>query len=165
MLRYLKETRDFGILYSKDYENTTLIGYSDADYANDRETRRSTTGYVFLICGGPVTWACQRQKSVSLSTTEAEYVAASNATREAVWLRQLLLEVGKEVNATTLCVDNQSAIKLIKNPVFHKKSKHIDVSYHFVREKYEDNVINVKYVHTTEQLADIYTKALPKATF
>lgn len=161
----MKETRDFGILYSKDYKDEKLVGYSDADYVNDRETRCSTTGYVFLMCGGPITWACQRQKSASLSTTEAEYVAASNATREAVWLKQLLTEIGEEqTNGTTLYIDNQSTIK-IQIPVFHKRSKHIDVAYHFVREKYKNNVINVKYIPTTEQLADISQKLCPKLLF
>lgn len=126
IIRYLKETRDFGILYNKQHDSRQLIGYSDADYANDRDTRRSTTGYVFMMCGGPITWTCQRQKSVSLSTTEAEYIAGSNASRETVWLRQLLLEIGHEqTDATTLYIDNQSTIKLIQNPVFHKRSKHI----------------------------------------
>lgn len=166
IIRYLKGTKDLGILYSKNCSNAELIGFSDSDHANDPETARSTTGYVFLMSGGPITWACRRQESVSLSTTEAEYVAASLAAREAVWLRHLLLEIGEEqVHATTLCIDNRSAIKLVQNPIFHKRTKHIKVAYHFIRERYEDNEIDVKYVSTKEQLADIFTKALPNANF
>lgn len=134
VFKYLKATRTHGIKYVRNDKNETLIGYSDADYANDPDTRRSMNGYVFLMSAGPVTWCCQCQKSVALSTTEAEYVAASNASREVLWLRQLISEIDEiSDSGTVLCVDNQSAIKLIKNPVFHRRSKHIDVVYHFIR--------------------------------
>ena len=93
-------------------------------------------------------------------------MAASNASREVLWLRQLISEIDEiSDSGTVLCVDNQSAIKLIKNPVFHRRSKHIDVVYHFIREKFEENIIDIKYVPSAEQVADIFTKALPKVAF
>ncbi|XP_033230350.1 secreted RxLR effector protein 161-like [Belonocnema kinseyi] len=134
ILRYLIGTADFGIMYKSCGSKLELRGYSDADYAGDVVMRRSTTGYVFMLAGGPITWSSQRQKLVTLSTTETEYFAAATATKEAVWLRKLLDDIGfQAAGASALFVDNQSAIKLIKNPEFHKRTKHIDVRYHFIR--------------------------------
>ncbi|GBO04460.1 Retrovirus-related Pol polyprotein from transposon TNT 1-94 [Araneus ventricosus] len=110
----------------------------------------------------------QKQSTVSTSTTETEYIAASIAVKEVSWLRQLLQDVSEGElcdEGITLFVDNQSAIKLIKNPVFHKRTKHIDVRYHFIGEKCDDGSVNIKYVKYEEQLADIFTKALPKVKF
>lgn len=161
IFRYLNGTIDLGIRYQRSGNATTLTGYSDADYAGDTETRRSTTGYIFTISGGAVSWASQRQSMVSLSTTEAEYIAASTATKELVWLRRLLNDVDSQCDQpSVLYIDNQSAIKLIRNPEFHKRSKHIDIRYHFVREKLASNELIVKYVNTNEQCADFLTKAL-----
>lgn len=153
-------------MYRNGGSNFELIGYSDADYAGDIETRRSTTGYVFCLANGAVTWSSQRQKMVTLSTTEAEYVAASTAVRETIWLRKLLSDIGCPcASETTLYVDNQSAIKLVKNPVFHKRTKHIDIRYHFIREKTESKEIKVEYVPSENQLVDIFTKPIPKDHF
>lgn len=166
IISYVAGTVKYGIEYRSGGRSPILEGYSDADFAGDVETRRSTTGYMFELAGGPVTWASQRQKLVTLSTTEAEYVAASITSREAVWLRRLLSEIEcpcKE--ATTIYVDNQSAIRLVKNPEFHKRTKHIDVRYHFVREKVHSGELSVEYLQTKEQKADIFTKALPKNRF
>ena len=143
-----------------------LIGFSDADYAGDIETRRSTTGYVFYLANGAVSWSSQRQKLVTLSTNEAEYLAASVATRELVWLRKLLKDIGCPcAEETTLFVDNQSTIQLVKNPVYHKRTKHIDIRYHFVREKIESKDALVEYVPSEKQRANIFTKALPRERF
>lgn len=120
IFRYIKGTKNLGIFFSNK-NNSELTGYSDADYAGDQETRRSTSGYVFTLNGGCVTWSPKRQTSVSLSTTEAEFIAASEATKEAIWLRKLLLDIGHQcVGSTILYVDNQSAIKLSRNPEFHQ---------------------------------------------
>lgn len=138
-----------------------FVGYSDADYAGDSETRKSTSGCVFHLGSGTVSWASVRQQSVSTSTTESEYVAACQAIKELIWLKHLVVELlpNQTINAK-LYMDNQSAIKLIKNPVFHKRTKHIDVQYHFVREKFQDDQFKLEYVNTENQLADILTKAL-----
>lgn len=107
---------------------------------------KKSSGYVFLINGSAVTWKTQRQSSVTCSTAEAEYFAASEACKEAIWITQLLVEIGVCVKPVDLCVDNQSAVKLIKNPVFHHRSKHIDFRYHYVRERYSNKEIDVKFI-------------------
>ena len=163
---YLQGTIDYGIKYVSGGSEAMLIGFSDADYAGDVETRRSTTGYVFCLSNGAVTWSSQRQRLVTLSTTEAEYVAASTAAREVVWLRRLLSDIGCPCDKeTTLYVDNQSAIHLVRNPVFHKRTKHIDVHFHFIREKVNEGKIRVEYVPSENQRADMFTKALPRDRF
>ena len=165
ILRYVKETVDYGILYDGSNE-LPLTGYSDSDFAGDRDDRRSTTGYVYVLAGGAVSWTSQRQRIVALSTTEAEYIAASQATKEAIWLRRLLFDLGFDSDGPTeLSVDNQGAIKLTKNDEFHKRTKHIDVRYHFVREKVANEDISISYVPSKENLADIFTKALPRDYF
>lgn len=164
IFRYLRGTTSLGITYGRS--NTELVGYTDSDYAGDSDTRRSTSGYVFKIGGGAVTWMSQRQKVVALSTTEAEYIAASEATKEAIWLRLLLSGIGVNMdNPIEMRLDNQGSIKLIGNPQFHKRTKHIDVRYHFIREKFENGDIDVSYVPSEDELADILTKGLAKNVF
>lgn len=167
IIRYLKSTPNTGIKYgATDSKYPNLIGYSDSDFANDPDTRKSTSGYIFKLNGGAVTWSSQRQQTVSLSTSEAEYIGSSNATKEAIWVRRLLQDLGELENGpTTLCVDNQSAIRLVKNAEHHKRTKHIDIKYHFVREKYENGEVNIIFVPSKEQLADITTKPLSKDQF
>ena len=168
IMKYLKSTPHHGIQYMPVSECQNLIGYSDADFAGDMDTRRSTTGYVFMLSNGAITWCTSRQSSVSTSTTESEYIAASTAVKEIMWLRQLLHDIGETSlcgESVTLFIDNQSAIKLIKNPVYHKRTKHIDIKFHFIREKYQDKTINIQYINSNEKLADIFTKALPKDKF
>ncbi|KAK9880167.1 hypothetical protein WA026_015496 [Henosepilachna vigintioctopunctata] len=115
--------------------------------------------------GGPITWCSQKQKTTALSTTEAEFVAACEAAKEILWLQQLLLDLGENITSVPLYVDNQSAIKLISNPVYHKKTKHIDVKFNFIREKVELGVIKLNYIPSNSQLADMLTKALPTQAF
>lgn len=126
----------------EDYE---LIGFTDADYAGNPDMRRSTGGYVFTLCGGPVFW--MSQKTVVMSMTEAEYIAANDATKEMIWLKRFLESVGAINNGpTTMKIDNQGTIKLIKNLEYHKRIKHIEVRYHFIRKKYDDRQIEIVYV-------------------
>lgn len=159
IMRYIKGHITYGI----KFENVTNLPlsfciYSDADYAGDIDSRKSTSGYMFMLSNGIIGWASERQKSVALSTTESEYVAASTAIREMVWLQHLLKELQpKDVWQPNLYMDNESALKLIKNPVHHKRSKHIDVKFHFVREKYQEKLFNLLHVPTDEQNADIFT--------
>ncbi|KAG5871047.1 hypothetical protein JTB14_021194 [Gonioctena quinquepunctata] len=141
IIRYLNATSELGIHYSKE-EQLQLSGFSDSDYASDKDTRKSTTGYIFKLCNGAVTWSSKRQHAVTLSTTEAEYVASCQATKEAIWIRRLMNDIGESVSiATPLNIDNQSAIKLIHNPEFHNRTKHVDIQFHFVREKFQDGEI------------------------
>lgn len=164
IFKYLQATKEYGIFYSGSMLD--LYAYSDADYAGDEDSRRSTTGYVCTLAGGPVTWTSQKQKCVTLSTTEAEYIAASNTAQEVCWLRNMLQElciIGND--PINLFVDNQSAIRLVDNPVHHKKTKHIDIKFHHIRECVENKYIVVKYVCSEDQLADIFTKALARDKF
>nr|CAE03285.2 OSJNBb0046P18.1 [Oryza sativa Japonica Group] len=142
------------------------VVYSDSDLAGDLDEQKSTSGQIFFVNGGPVTWQSSKQKVVALSSCEAEYIAVAAATCQSVWLAWLLAEVmGDEVAAPLLKVDNQSTISLIKNPVHHDRSKHIDVKYHYIRECAEKKLIEVMSVGTAEQLGDIFTKSLGRTRF
>jgi hypothetical protein len=146
--------------------DANLIGYVDSDWASDKNDRRSITGYVFLICGGAVSWSSKKQHSTAQSSTEAKYMAGAHAAKKVAWLRTFLSEIGRILNSPTrLLVDNQSAIALTKNPEFHNRTKHIAVRYHFIREKMEEGELAPEYVPTNEQVVDILTKGLPKAKF
>jgi transposase InsO family protein len=166
VFRYLQATSTHGIRFSGSGDGD-LIGYSDADWAGDIDTRRSTSGYVFLLNGGCISWRSKKQRTVALSSTEAEYMALSEATQEAVWLKAFMRELGEDVGdgALTVYEDNQGAIALAKNPEFHKRTKHIDIRYHFVREKVEDGQVMLEYCPTQEMLADLMTKPIAAAQF
>ena len=138
-----------------------MLGYCDADYAGDIDTRRSTTGYVFLLNGGAISWSSRRQATVAASTTEAEYMAEAQAAKEALWVRKLLGDLGVAAPRIKILADNQSAIKLANNPVTSARSKHIDVLYHFVRERVARGEVEFEYVASSEMVADVLTKAVP----
>lgn len=166
VIRYLKGTNTYGILFPYNGDNQlSLSAYSDADFAGEAHTRKSTSGYCFLLGMGLISWGSERQKSVALSTTESEYIAGSQTVKEMVWIDQLLRNLNQDIEKPLLHMDNQSALKLIKNPEFHKRTKHIDVRYHFIREKFENNLFDLIYVGTHNQLADIFTKPLPRVQF
>lgn len=162
IIRYLIKTKNLCIKYQG---HESLIAYSDSDFAGDLDTRKSTTGYIFMLNGGPISWISQKQSCIALSTTEAEFMASCEAAKNLLWLKQFFKEIDVSQDCTTLCVDNQSTIKLINNPVYHKKTKHIDVKFHFIREKVKEKLIFIKYVQSSDQLADILTKALPVLKF
>ena len=166
VFRYLQATPTHGICFSGSGDGE-LIGYSDADWAGDIESRRSTSGYVFVLNGGCISWRSKKQRTVALSSTEAEYMALSEATQEAVWLKAFMRELGQDAGNSALTVyeDNQGAIALAKNPEFHKRTKHIDIRYHFVREKVEDGQMQLEYCSTQEMLADLMTKPIAAAQF
>lgn len=164
VLRYLKGTIDYGVQYETKNGKDELVLYSDADYAGDKETRRSTTGYVSVFAGGPITWKSQFQKTVALSTMEAEYMALSAGVQEIIWMRRLMKELEEDngTKPTTIYCDNQSTICFTKDPVHHQRSKHIDVRYHFARQAQEENVVAVKYIPTELMVADPLTKPCNK---
>lgn len=164
ILKYLKGTSRHGLYYENE-SNAKIHVYSDADYARDTETRRSSTGYVLKLGSSTITWSSQRQKIVVLSTTEAEYVAACQAVKELTWVKRLFRNLTPTTQTTVLHIDSQSAMRLIKNPEFHKRSKHIDVKYHFIREMYASKQFTLEYIPTNEQQADIFTKPLTKEAF
>jgi hypothetical protein len=165
ILRYLKGTKDYGCRYGKGTDlKPFLLGYSDSDFAGDVVDRKSTTGVVYFLGGNMVTWVSQKQKIVTLSSCEAEYVAA--AACQGVWLSRLVGDLlGTKEAQVKLLMDNMSAIALSKNPVHHDRSKHIDTKFHFIRECIEEGKVEVQHIGTVEQLADIFTKALGRARF
>jgi len=153
-------------VFSTEGIDPTLTGYSDADWGGDLSTRRSTTEYVFQIQGSTVSWCSRRQACVSRSSTEAEYIALSTACQEGVWLRRLLSDIEINQNGpSTVFDDNQGAIELSKNPKFQNRTKHIDVSYYYVREQVNLNIISVKHCPTEDMIADVMTKGLSKTVF
>ena len=141
--------------------------YVDADYAADTDNRRSITGYIFMLAGAPISWQSRQQSSVALSTMEAEYMAACAATQEAIWLRLLLkdLHILDHDQPLVIREDNTACIAFSKNSGDYKKSKHIDVRYHFVRERVAAGEVTLEYIATADQLADILTKPLDFPSF
>ena len=162
--RYLKGTLDMRLQYNCTDDH--LVGYSDADWANDLDDRHSVTGNVFVMSGGAVSWLNQKQTTVALSMAEAEYVALGFAAQEAIWLQQLLLDLRANPEAPiNIFEDNQGTIAMVKNPVGHKRTKHIDIKHHFIRETMQAKAINVSYCPSKNMLADIFTKSLPRTQF
>ena len=131
VLRYVKGTEDSGLLYKQGESNAELIGYSNSDFAGDCNDRKSTSGHIFFFGGMAVSWSSQKQSIVALSSCEAEYIAATTASCQAIWMNRLIEELIKnEQLKAKVTVDNQSAITLSKNPVHHSRTKHIDTRYH-----------------------------------
>lgn len=165
VLRYVKGTINCGVFYKKG-GNDMLIGYTDSDYAGDLDDRKSTSGSVFLMSSGAVSWSSTKQPIVTLSTTEAEFIAAASSSCQAVWLRRILGNLNQVQGSPTLVYcDNISAIKLSKNPVMHGRSKHIDVRFHFLRDLVKNGVVELIQCSTQDQVADILTKPLKLDAF
>jgi len=163
ILRYLSGTRSHGIRYTALPQDSDFFGYSDAAFMN-AEDSKSTSGYVFLAGNGAITWCSKRQTIQAQSSTEAEYVALSETAREACWLRNLYSELGllQEKNPTLIRGDNEGSLAMAKNPQFHKRSKHIDLRWHLIRELIQGGLITVESCRNPEQTADVLTKALPR---
>ena len=160
IFRYLAGTIEYGLVYAKD-SLVECCGYSDADWAGDADDRKSTSGYVFQVGNGSVSWKCNKQTCVALSTAEAEYMALSSAAQEAIWMSQLLSELQREpVKCVTIYEDNQSAICLSKNPQFHGRSKHIAIKYHFIRDNVKNGTVDIEYCRSEDMIADIMTKGV-----
>ena len=165
IMRYLKGTEDLGMFYSKS-DKFELTGFVDSDWCGDIDDRKSTTGFAFYMGGTTFTWSSKKQPIVTMSTCEAEYVAAAHCVCHAIWLRNLLHDMKvPQHEPTEIRVDNKSAIELAKNPGDHERTKHIDVRFHFIREHIKDETIRVVHVQSNDQAADILTKALPKPSF
>ncbi|MCO5573935.1 hypothetical protein L7F22_027713 [Adiantum nelumboides] len=168
ILRFLRATPDRGIFYSAHVEgrpgDIRLLGWTDLDWAGELDSCRSTTGYCFTLGTSVISWSSKKHPTVALSSTEAEYRAACTGTCEAVWLRRLLGELGFPQQAsTTIYSDNQSCLAIAKNPVFHARTKPIEVQYHYIREKLLDGTVSLVYCPTAENLADLFTKALQQS--
>src|SRR5258708_4975097 len=177
VMHYLKGTTDLSIIYHQDaekslegtlsgiYDSEEIEGFTDADWAGDIETQKSTSGYIFTLTGGPVSWSSKTQTTPALSSTEAEYVSTTHAAQEAIYLCTLLSDIGFPPSSPTkLWCDNQSAISLTKSPIAHSQLKHIDIRHHFIQSTISEGHIKVKWIPTTDQVADILTKPLPWMT-
>jgi hypothetical protein len=163
VISYLNTTKDYWLTFG--HGANQLEGYSDADWGSQSH-RHSISGYVFRMGDGAVTWSSKKQSIVALSSTEAEYVAQTHAAKELLWLRTIIGELNLPFETpTTLHCDNQGAIALAKDNKFHARTKHIDIRYHFIREAVEDGSINMQYIPTNDNIADIFTKPLAKAKF
>ena len=161
--RYLQDTKDYKLVYHGGHrDHIKLEIYTDADWAGDIETRKSTSGYVALLNGTAISWSSKRQTTVAQFLCEAEYIAASEAVKEAVWIGRFLEELHQiRIYPIPIYCDNQGAIALAKNPENHQRTKHIDVRYHYIREKEEDGTIEIRYLPTEQMVADGLTKSLP----
>ncbi|GAB2282271.1 hypothetical protein Dimus_039531 [Dionaea muscipula] len=182
IFRYLKGTLNYGLWYTSFSSSSAvassfsspapvateiaLVGYSDSDWGGDVDCKRSTTGFLFCYGNTAFTWVSKLQPIVTLSSSESEYVAAASCVSHCLWLRQLMRELEMEqLQPTVVRVDNQSAIAIAKNPVYHDRSKHIDVRFHFLREAIARGDVELAYVRTQYQLADLMTKALGYQSF
>ncbi|RVW77010.1 Retrovirus-related Pol polyprotein from transposon RE2 [Vitis vinifera] len=160
ILRYIKSTPGQGVLY-ENRGHTQVVGYTDADWAGSPTDRRSTSGYCVFIGGNLISWKSKKQDVVARSSAEAEYRVMALATCELIWLRHLLQELrfGKDEQMKLIC-DNQAALHIASNPVFHERTKHIEVDCHFIREKIASGCVATSFVNSNDQLADIFTKSL-----
>jgi hypothetical protein len=160
VFRYLLGTRDLWLRFGGGQENK-MVGWADAD-GSMQEDRHAISGYAFLIDGSAVSWLSKCQEIISLLMTESEYIAATHAAKEALWLRSLISQVfGPIPDLTTLFSDNQSAIALTQDHQYHARTKHIDIRFHFIRYIVENGSLRLIYCPTAEMLADSLTKALP----
>jgi hypothetical protein len=166
IIRYVAGTLDHGLYYPRCPGATHFVGYSDSDHAGDIDTSKSTSGVLFFLGKCLVSWQSVKQQVVALSSCEAEYIAASTASTQALWLARLLGDLlGRDTEAVELRVDSKSALALAKNPVFHERSKHIRIKYHFIRSCLDEGSIKAGYINTQDQLADLLTKSLGRVKF
>lgn len=163
VLRYVKGTLNLSLIY-KCNQKGNLIGNVDADWAGDTKDRKSTSGFIFKIFNCPVSWCTKKQLSVSLSSTEAEYIALSVAITEGCWLKYLLNDFGYEM-MIDIFEDNQSVIKIAQNNESNKRLKHLDIRYHFIVEKVTNKKVRLNYIKSNENVADLFTKPLGKQMF
>jgi transposase InsO family protein len=170
IFRYLNGAKHHGLLYTIPNKHQggelELCGYSDADWGGDLTDRKSTTGYCTMLNGNLISWQSKKQTTVALSSTEAEYMAICDITKEIMWIKMILEELNfKVITPIIIYVDNQSSIKISENDISHERTKHIDIKHYFVKDAIQQKIIQLKWISTHQQLADIFTKSLPSPTF
>ena len=163
ILRYLRGTVNMMLCFSDD--KPTVVGYSDLDMAGDIDSKKSTSSYMIKFEGGAVTWQSRLQRCVALSTTEAEFISITEACKELLWVKKFLQELGVVQDKYLLFMDSQSAIYLGKNSIFHSKSKHIDMGFHWIRDALDAKLLELAKIHTDDNGADMMTRALPRGKF
>ncbi|CAM8940474.1 unnamed protein product [Rhodiola kirilowii] len=163
--RYIASTKNYGLVYGMTDFKHELCGFVDSDYASNRDNRKSTSGLFFLWFGNCISWKSQLQSVVALSSTEAEYIAATEATKEALWLQGLLNEIEHKHVIPVIFIDSQSALHLCNDPVYHERSKHIDVRLHFIRDKVENKCLSFEKISGLVNPADFGTKIVPANKF
>ncbi|GJX11412.1 hypothetical protein Tco_0201271 [Tanacetum coccineum] len=164
IFKYLKGKPNLGLWYPKE-SPFDLEAYSDSDYAGANLDRKSTTGGCQFLGKRLISWQCKKQTIVATSTTEAEYVAAASCCGQVLWVQNQLLDYGFNFINTKIHIDNESTICIVKNPVYHSKTKHIEIRYHFIRDSYEKKLISVEKIHTDFNVADLLTKAFDGPRF
>ena len=164
IIKYVGGTCDYGLFYSKD-SNLSLAGFSDSDWAGNADNRKSTTGGCFYVGANLVAWMSKKQNSVSLSTTEAEYIATRSCCSQLLWMKKVLTDYGISQDTMVVYCDNSSTIDISKNPVQHSKTKHIEIRHHFIRDLVERKIVCLEYILTECQNADIFTKPLDRSKF
>ena len=166
ILKYLRRTKDMFLIYGGLEENLSVKCYSDASFQTDRDDSKSQSGYVFIMNRGAISWKSSKQDVVAQSTTESEYVAASEAAKEAVWMKKFIEELGvvpSIQDPLEIFCDNEGAIALAKEPRSHKRTRHIHRRFHYIRNEVERGEICIRKVHTDQNLADPFTKPLQPA--
>lgn len=164
VLRYIKGTVNYKLVYRKNGEEVLKV-FTDADWAGEKLDRKSTSGFIVKVFGCTVSWSSSKQQCVALSSTESEYVALAKGVAEGCWVKNLLNEVCITCNCFRVFVDNLSAIHIAKNPEQHKRLKHIDLKYHYIRDRVANNIVVLEHIDTNKQIADVLTKALSKERF
>lgn len=164
LLRYLKGSTGLNLVFTKG-SDFKVQGFCDSDHAADLDRKRSTSGYVFTVGGNTVSWKSSLQPVVALSTTEAEYIALTEAVKEAIWIRGLLEDMRIKPESAAVWSDSQSAICLSKNNAFHERTKHIAKKYYFIRDIIEAGEVEVHKIHTSRNPADMLTKGIPVNKF
>jgi hypothetical protein len=165
VMRYLKGTMDYGLNYDGDHD-FTLSACTNADWAGSVADRKRTSRCCFSLGSAMISWQSRKQSSISLSTAESEYIVACSASCEDIWLRKLLIGLFYlEMRATAILCDNQRCIKMTENLVFHDRSKHIEIRYHFIHDMVQRGALKLQYISMDEQVADVMTKPLSRVKF
>ncbi|XP_060211926.1 secreted RxLR effector protein 161-like [Lycium barbarum] len=163
VVRYIKEVPGLGLLMPSESTNE-LVAYCDSDWGGCLESRRSVTGYLVKLGEALISWKSKKQETVSRSSAEAEFRSMASCAAEVTWLVGILKELGVQIDLpVSMICDSKAAIQIAANPIFHERTKHIDIDCHFVRERITQGMLKTEYIHTKEQLADLFTKSLGKA--
>ena len=164
IIKYVKIIAEFGVWYSKDTSDV-LAGYSDTDWAGNANDRKSTSGGCFYVGNNIISQMSKKQNSISLSTVEAEYIAAGSCCTQLLWMQKLLHDYGICQKHFTIYCDNTNAINISKSLIQHSRTKHIKIRHHFIREFVEDGTVTLEFIHINDQNADLFTKPLDSKRF